>query len=273
VLLLAHGGKPDWNDRVIAIAKAVSSSHPVEVAFGMATRANIQAAVDRLTAHGVSRVVAVPLFVSSHSSVVTSTESLLGLRHDMPPDLVKFAKMTHGSGAHAQHAEAGTDGTKPVTSKLPIAMTPALNHHPLVAAILTDRARSISQTPADEAVVLVAHGPVPDDDNARWLADMKQLASGVDAATDFASIDYLTLRDDAPKPIRDAATAELRALVERRIAEGRRVLIVPLLLSYGGIEQGLRERLKGLEHRMADQGLTPDDRIAQWVRESVAARR
>src|ERR671915_401784 len=74
VLLLAHGGKPDWNDRVTAIAKAVSPSYPTEVAFGMATRANIQAAVDRLTANGVSRIVAVPLFVSSHSSVVTSTE-------------------------------------------------------------------------------------------------------------------------------------------------------------------------------------------------------
>jgi hypothetical protein len=102
---------------------------------------------------------------------------------------------------------------------------------------------------------------------------MRQLVAGVDAATDFASIDYLTVRDDAPKPIRDAATVELRALVEQRIADGRRVLIVPLLLSFGGIEQGLRDRLKGLEHRMAAQGLTPDDRIAQWVRESVAARR
>jgi hypothetical protein len=182
--------------------------------------------------------------------------------------------MSHGSGAHAQHSEgAGPDGTKPVVSPVPITMTTALNRHPLVAAILADRARSISRDAAKESVVLVAHGPVPDADNLRWLADMKELASGVDQTTDFASIDYLTVRDDAPKPIRDAATAELRALVERRIGEGRSVLIVPLLLSYGGIEQGLRERLKGLDYRMADQGLTPDDRIVQWVRESAASRR
>jgi sirohydrochlorin ferrochelatase len=274
VLLLAHGGNPDWNDRVTAIAKAVSKTHPAEIAFGMATRANIQGGVDRLVAQGVTRIVAVPLFVSSHSSVVTSTEYLLGLRPEMPKDLLVFAKMSHGSGgAHADHAPgASGDGTRPVRSPVPITMTSALNHHPLVAAILADRARSISREAAKESVVIAAHGPVSDEDNARWLADMKQLAAGVDAATGFASIDYLTVRDDARKPIRDAATAQLRALVEKRLAEGRSVLIVPLLLSYGGIEQGLHERLQGLDYRMADRGLTPDDRIVQWVRESVASR-
>ena len=44
----------------------------------MATRANIQTAVNALTARGVSEIVAVPLFVSSPSSVVTSTQYLLG---------------------------------------------------------------------------------------------------------------------------------------------------------------------------------------------------
>ena len=81
----------------------------------------------------------------------------------------------------------------------------------------------------------------------------------------FASIDWMTVRDDAPAPIRDAATAELRALVTKRTEAGSRVLIVPVLLSFGGIEQGIRKRLEGLDYTMTSQALMPDDRVVEWV--------
>ena len=86
----------------------------------------------------------------------------------------------------------------------------------------------------------------------------------------FDAVEYLTVRDDAPKPIRDKATAELRGLVERHVASGHRLLIVPVLLSFGGIEQGLRTRLDGLTYAMADRGLMPDERIERWVRAMAA---
>lgn len=292
ILLLAHGGKPEWNARVEELARTVAADQPTEVAFGMATRANIQAAIDRLVERKVSRIVAVPLFVSSYSSVITSTEYLLGLRTEMPRDLPVFARMSHGAhghGAppappaaaahhhaepHAGHAPAAAatpaDGTMPVSSPVPIQMTAALNSHPQVVAIAISRARAISTTPAEEAVVLVAHGPVPDEDNARWLRELRVVATGVQASAPYAAVEYLTVRDDAPKPVRDAAAAELRGVVERHTAQARRVLIVPMLLSFGGIEQGLRTRLDGLTFTMADRGLMPDDRILAWVREMAA---
>ena len=58
VLLLAHGGQPQWNDRVVAVVNRVNETSPTEVAFGMASRATIQAAVDRLTARGVKDIAA-----------------------------------------------------------------------------------------------------------------------------------------------------------------------------------------------------------------------
>ena len=176
ILLLAHGGNPQWNENVRALAARVDRDQPTEVAFGMATRANIQTAVNALTARGVTEIVAVPLFISSHSSVVTSTQYLLGLRAEAPPDLAKFAKMSHGSGAgasgHDHHAADPADGTQPVTSSVPIRMTSALDGHPIVAAVLADRARAISTDPAREAVILVAHGPVNDAENQQWLDNM-----------------------------------------------------------------------------------------------------
>lgn len=273
VLLLAHGGRPEWNERVLDVARRVDDSRPTEVAFGMATRANIQEAIDKLTARGVTEIVAVPLFVSSHSSVITSTEFLLGLRKDAPKDLAIFAKMNHGAhgaagamdhSAHAGHAPAA-DPTSPVVTKLAIRMTAALNRHPLVGAIAADRAKSISAAPMNEAVILVAHGPVPDDDNRRWLDDMAVLADAVRASAPYASVDYMTVRDDAGPAMREAATRELRDKVAAQLAQGRRVLIVPHLMSFGGIEQGVRKRLEGLDYTMTEQAIIPDGRIVQWV--------
>jgi len=47
------------------------------------------------------------------------------------------------------------------------------------------------------------------------------------------------------------------------------VLIVPHLMSFGGIEQGVRKRLEGLAYTMTAQALMPDDRIVEWVRVSA----
>lgn len=267
VLLLAHGGSAEWDANVAAIGAEVARTTPTEVALGMATRANIQSAVDRLRAADVTEIVAVPLFVSSHSSVITATEYLLGLRKDMPPELRIFATMSHGAaGDHGGHG-AATDGTKPIVSTVPISMTTALDAHPLVAEIVSSRARDISQNPVGEAVVLVAHGPTDNDINERWLVHLRQIAATVGATARFAGIDAITVRDDAPAEIRDAATRELRELVSRRIAEGRKVLIVPVLLSYGGIEAGIRKRLEGLDYAMTTRALAPDARLVEWVKQ------
>jgi sirohydrochlorin ferrochelatase len=273
ILLLAHGGQPQWNERVLEVATRVNDSKPTEVAFGMATRANIQAAIDKLAGRGVTEIIAVPLFVSSHSSVITSTEYLLGLRAEAPKDLAIFAKMNHAShgataapdhSAHAGHAPAA-DPASPVTTTVPIRMTPALNRHPLVGAIVVDRAKSISVAPEKEAVILVAHGPVPDEDNRRWLEDMAVLAQQIKGSAPYASVEYMTVRDDAGPAMREAATKELREKVSAQIGQGRKVLIVPHLMSFGGIEQGVKKRLEGLEYTMTTQALMPDGRIVQWV--------
>jgi len=278
ILLLAHGGNPQWNDNVRALASRVDKDQPVEVAFGMATRANIQTAVDALAARGVTEIVAVPLFVSSHSSVVTSTQYLLGVRAEAPPELAAFAKMSHGSahGAAAGttsrhgHAPDPAEATRPVKSPVPVRMSGAFDSHPIVAAILADRARAISIEPAREAVILVAHGPVSDAENQQWLNNLGVLAGGVRTSAAYASIDWMTVRDDAPAAIRDAATAELRALVAKRAQAGARVLIVPVLLSFGGIEQGIRKRLDGLDYVMTTQAIMPDERLVDWIKAQLA---
>lgn len=283
ILVLAHGGNAAWNGNVLDIVRTIDRDQPAEVAFGMATRANIQAAIARLEAKGATEIVAVPLFISSHSSIIRSTEYLLGLRTDAPPELARYAKMSHGTSpaggagavpagtaghdAHAGHGAApAADGTTPVVTKLRIRMTKALDDHPLLAAIAADRARSISKTPSREAVVLAVHGPVTDADNELWLKDLRTVAKSV---TGYDAVDVLSLRDDAPALVRDAATEALRATVKAHRDAGRDVLVVPILLSYGGIEEKLKSRLAGLEYRLPAQGIAPDARLVEWIKASA----
>jgi len=75
--------------------------------------------------------------------------------------------------------------------------------------------------------------------------------------------------DRAERGARTGSRPDLRALVERQHAAGRRVLVVPVFLSYGGIEAGLRKRLDGLPYRLAPQALAPDPRLVDWVLEQA----
>ncbi|MYI75634.1 MAG: hypothetical protein F4057_10090 [Acidobacteria bacterium] len=273
VLLLAHGGRDEWNRHVLELAAQVESERPVEVAFGMASKRAIQDAVDRLAGRDVTKIVAVPLFVSSHSSVMHATEYLLGSRDDAPPQMELLGRMaSRREAAGGGGGDPDFEWTTPVATTVPITVATALDSHELVADILTSRALDISEQPDEEVVVLVAHGPSSDEYNAVWLENMSVLAARMRRHADFSRIEYLTVRDDAPDEVQDQATAELRAVVERAVQEGKSVLVVPLLLSYGGIEVGIRERLEGLQYRMAHRALLPDDRLSEWVLQQVAQR-
>lgn len=268
ILLLAHGGSASWNEEVMKVRQQIDGRVPAEVAFGMATKRTIQEAADRLSQRGVTNIIAVPLFVSPHSSIVTASEYLLGLRKDAPPELARYARMDHGTAGHEDHQNAGASAaSNPMTPirSLPTSMTRALGRHPLVADILASRASDISKTPENEVVIVVAHGPVSDEEDAKWLDDMAALAERMRSSTKFHRIDFLTVRDDAPEPTRSKAAAQLRVKVQQVLQEGKRALIVPLLLSYGGIEQGIRKRLEGLDYTMSDKALLPDERIPKWI--------
>lgn len=262
VLLLAHGGKQEWNEQVLELAAHVDKRYPTEVAFGMASRSSIEKAITRLIDRGATEIAAIPLFISSYSSVMRATEYLLGIRRTIPH---RASVAEHNQ----QRSHGGNDALIPITLPVPLCMSRALDAHPLVAEILLDRARTLSRDPRREVVILVAHGPVTDEDNAKWLAHMRKLADLMRIQYPFKRIEVITLRDDAPRSIRAQATAQLRTMVRNARAEDYRVLIVPLLISFGGIEQGIKQRLKGLDYVMSEEGLLPDARLVEWVILSV----
>lgn len=259
VVLLAHGGSSVWNKSVLKVRDGLASRFPIEVAFGMADARTIQKAVDRLAGARVKRVIAVPLFVSSHSEVMEQTKFVLGIRKEPSREFMD-----------APHAHRGHTLAKRVETKLPIVLTPALDDHPIVGEILLARAKEMSREPAKEAVVLVGHGPLDDKDDELWLRSMSNLGKTVRAAGGFASVHSVTLRDDAPEKKRKEADRRIRDLVSK-LSRGGRVLVVPCLIAPGGIERRVQKTLDGLFYEWTGKTLLPDDRIGRWVSLGVEA--
>lgn len=255
VLILAHGTGHDhhgflatggtWEETILRTIKEVEgrTRMPMEVAFGMWSKGNFQKGVERLAARGATDLRVVPLFVSSHSDVIRAQRYQFHLTDKNP---LPF--------------DPGRVRIPPTISN--VTMSGALDAAAELSAILEARARELVAAPETGELILVAHGPVSDEDDALWLADLRAHADRI--AIDLPK-HVLTVRDDAEPPVRDEMTRRLRALVAGIHERGRGPLILPVLLAPGGIEGGLRERLKGLEYGYVGHMIAPDPLLGDWI--------
>ncbi|MFQ5957423.1 MAG: sirohydrochlorin chelatase [Candidatus Brocadiales bacterium] len=244
ILVLAHGSKIAlWNEQVRDAVRPLEERYNIDIAFGMASQKSIQEAVTRLEERDARLIVAVPLFISSHSPIIYNTKHLLGLDPILPQRYIK--------------------------GDVDFVMTGALDTSPLVSEIILDRARELSEEPSGEVVVLVGHGPNEPEFNRLWLRDMKQVGSFVKETGGFKDVLVATVRDDAPREVQEEATRALREMVEEAGLDSR-VLVLPYVLASGGIEEGIKERLEGLDIRFG-RPLLPHPNITRWI-EGQAAR-
>lgn len=264
VLLLAHGGNDEWNREILEVRRTLGGKIPVEVAFGMADPREISAAVGRLEAARAGRIVAVPLFINSSSEVMDQTRYVLGLAEKPSETLLKSMR-AGGHGTGHPHAVS----SQRVEVNVALILTPALDDHPLVSEVLSERARTLSKDPGREVVVLVGHGPVDDRANTSWERTLRNLASELRKRGGYRAVRGATLRDDAPPAVRERAVRELRRLISRSAVEGR-VLVVPYLIARGGIEEKVPAALKGLKYSWDARTLMPHPAILRWVKESAA---
>lgn len=257
VLVLAHGmhgghgseGSP-WETSVLKAVEPLKSKYPMEVAFGMADPLTIKEAVHKLEEKGVSKIIVVPLFISSHSPIIGNSRYILGLQDELP-------KTT------------SIKSLPKVESKARFNMTGAMDDSLLVAEILLERAAELSNNPAKETVILIGHGPNDEEENRLWLEDMGRLAYYVREKGVFRKVWVATIRMDAPKEVKQEAIYKLRLLVETSGKEGR-VIIVPHFLA-PGVEREIVKALEGLSYDFNEKTLLPHNNITRWVERKVEA--
>ena len=130
VLVVAHGSTAAWNTNVEAAVTIIQQHMPSTAAYLMGAKNRTpQEAYDELVAAGVQRIVIVPLLVSSYSSHYEQVRFIGRLRDDYPGSAWMSLTQLHGS------AEV-------------VGVTPALDAHPILADILSDRWLSPAVTAA-----------------------------------------------------------------------------------------------------------------------------
>lgn len=260
VLVMAHGGDAQWNEAVERTVAPLRARYPIEIAFGMAQSATMQAAVARLEAQGVERIAVVRMFISGES-FLEDTEVILGLREP-----------AHGQGHGGAHGD-GHDGhdmapARPIESGASFVVSAeGVAASALVDEVLAARVRALSVDAPAECVLVLAHGPGDDEEDARWRAAMRGRAEGLRSAGPFADIRVETLREDWPEKRADAE-ARIRAYVAERTAEGKRVIVVPFRVAGFGPYARV---LEGLEYASDGQGFCPHPLMTEWIDRTARA--
>ena len=294
ILIMAHGGDPQWNREVEAVVEPVRSRYPTEIAFGMAQTSSIREAVRKLEEKGVREIAVVRMFVSG-DSFVPATEYIFGLRDAPPldplasrgnehikpepaPSLAAAHDVSFGAsqGTHAGHAGHGAptdahaghcmESPQPIQSSSKFSLSyEGVGESPLIDEILRDRVKSLSVDPARESILILAHGPGDDAENKRWISNMTRRMHHLDKIGSFREIRCETLREDWPDR-RNEAEQRIRVFVEKAGRDGGRCLVVPFRVSGFG---PYKEVLAGLDYIADERGFCPHPNMTRWIEESA----
>ncbi len=248
LLLLMHGFKERGDAAFKEDMQPMANIFPTAMAAGMSMMMSdhIQWGVKDLEAAGAKTIVVVPIVSTRYNTMMRQWQYIFG-QYDEP--------------SYATVPRIQTD------AQILIAEPPG--DDPLIAEIVLDHALDISEDPAEEVVIIAAHGPSFEEDNQKVLAELSNLAKIVREDGDFADVMAITLQDDAPPAIRDRNVAKLRSMVEEAAADGKQVLIVTNLIGTRTIQAKLRDDLKGLDYKFNKNGIVGHDSFMKWMGEAV----
>ncbi len=264
VVVLAHGADWFWNRDIRHALAPVAAEHRLAWAFSMADPVVVERAVRKLEGEHVRAIVVVRAF-SMASSFLPAVKRMLGLDVEGTADGHAGGghgmMMGHGMAHHASLAAAPR-----IRSALPIVTVGGVGDDALFARALLHNARAVSQHPARETVILVAHGQGDDAANRRWLKLLASLAGQMRGAGGeaFRAIEYATWREDWPDK-RKQAVAHVRDLVTQAQRHDGRALIVPARINRRG---NADHYLEGLEFGWAE-GFAQTPYFAQWFEQEI----
>jgi len=255
VVVLAHGADYHWNETIRGALQPLEARYKIEYCFSMADQPLVERSVRRLESRGARAAVIVRVFGFA-ASFRAEVERMIGL------DIERRAA---GGAAHAAHGESSGPSAR-IRSAMPMVTVGGVEDDALFAEALLDRARELSKNPAQETVILVAHGTGGDAENDDWLRKLGSIGEQMRAngGAAFRAIRAATWREDWPEK-RAAWVAKARTMVEEAARDGGRALVIPARVNGRGPE---REYLKGLDFELGS-GFAPHPHFARWVEKQI----
>lgn len=237
VIVIAHGSRQkEWNSLVREMVEQIDMKCPVEVAFlGMVEGSSIVDGIQKLERQGVQRIVAVPLFISSGSTHLAEIRYALGVGPypSIPTDLERI----------------------PLRTSTEIVWAEPMDDHACIRALLRERVAHLSVCPAEEALLLVAHGSEEDGYQEKWEKLLQDLSSDLCRELGLRTASYSTFHPDT---IREQA---------HLLAKDYRLIVIPLFLSSGYYTKtAIPHRLEGIPVRYDGRAYLPDPNVAKWLK-------
>ncbi|MFI5346646.1 MAG: hypothetical protein ACHQ51_09760 [Elusimicrobiota bacterium] len=291
ILILAYDVDVKWRQELGSL-RGQLKGHAVESVDSAGDAISVQRALDRLTAQHVAKVVAIPLETVGESTRLDLTRYMFGVRADpvidtpgsQTGDLAdKKPKALHATRKSAlvlpKDQDRGLNTTmggsattiKQLNSPVPLVLAPTLDKSPLLVAILADRAKALTATPARETLVLVGVAPRSDGALKAWKTAAQAIADAVGAKAGYRKAVAVGVRDGVRSDQQDKDRSELQTTFRKLIREGR-VAVVPLSPEAERSGQLLKKTLGGFyAYRWNGQGIQGDRRLLDWIKTSAEA--
>ena len=306
ILVVGHGSPSDsWCAPLRSVVANVSSPYPIELGFlEFVSNETINIAVDKLDEAGVTKIIAVPLFISSHSGHIGEIEYVLGLREELPmmsmqvfvegkelersivaleggyrvsymPIVETVSAMGVTAKQHHGGGEAEEEELVPVDTPAEIVLTNAIDDHWAIADILVDHATMLIEDPANETIVLIAHGTDNESNFAGWVSSSKSLAEQMKLKLRYGM--GLNINDVQYSFVFPNETLHsdllVRAVVEN-VSMTSHPIVVPLMVSEGYYTgRKIPKLLQNISYAYPEKGeraLTPHPNVAEWIELMVA---
>jgi len=263
LLIIAHGSPSEqWNQPVLNIenqvkellkTKNISDFDEVRVALMEFTDPSIATVLKDMENKGITKVYALPLFIAPSGHSLYDIPTILGLYYNQ--EMVDDIK---------------EEGIKIVDTKIKITVGPTLDYKNVMKDILLDKVKNLSDNPAEEALIILAHG----DKNFKpiWEGLINETGNYILGKT---GIEYF---DKAFVEVGQSFAIDGVSPIIKASENKKKVIVVGMYLSMGvknmaensgfimmGRTVKSKKMFEGKNIVFLEHGLLPDKRIAEWI--------
>lgn len=256
VLLVSHGSRSEtWRAALQDLGRRVheplcarGTISDVQSAFMEYTEPSIATRLKEFDRQGYTDIIVVPVFLTVSPHPFDDLPTIMGQKAD-PRSLGMMR--SEGIERYTPHAR--------------IHITPLLDFTDLLQRNVLRRARSLSTSPAREALVLVAYGDVTYE--RQWSALLERIARNVERETGIAHGAYAWCGH-----IAHYDPAKTTQAIESALRTRERAIVVPVLVAYdekfqGEIIGGGVRGISGSPERVIyrPDAILPDPELERWI--------